>query len=65
MKNASIRQRLLALANYSWSSYRIYTGQEKPRWPVKTGEILSDFGSSLEKQQRKYARYVVMLKKAC
>lgn len=57
-ENVSTRKRLQTLNEYPWSSYRVYAGLESPRWPVKTSEILSDFGATPEKQRKQYARYV-------
>ncbi|RLD09310.1 MAG: hypothetical protein DRI44_08795 [Chlamydiae bacterium] len=57
-KNVSVRKRLEALNEYPWSSYRVYAGLEEPHWPIKSSEILSDFGATLEKQRKQYARYV-------
>lgn len=57
-ENSSMKKRIAALNEYQWSSYRAFVGLESPRWPVKTKNILADFGDSTKKQQKNYAKYV-------
>ena len=58
LEATTLRDRLKALREYPWSSYRAYCGLETSRWPIITHEILAGFGESLHDQQRKYARHV-------
>jgi len=57
-KRLSLERRFNALNEYQWSSYRVFAGLESPRWPVKTKDILDDFGDSPLLQHSNYAQYV-------
>ena len=57
-EKVSVKKRLKRLNEFPWSSYRVFADLETPRWPVKTGEILADFGDSENEQHKQYAQYV-------
>ena len=57
-KRLAIEKRFEALNEYQWSSYRVFAGLDSPKWPVKTQNILSDFGDSQLLKHSNYAKYV-------
>jgi len=56
--NASLLQRLRALRDYPWSSYRAYAGLERCPWPVHTAALLAQFGSTLTEQRARCTRFI-------
>ena len=57
-ENLSIKKKLAVINKYQWSSYRAFADLESSRWPVKTKDILADFGNSTQLRHKNYVQYV-------
>jgi putative transposase len=58
LAGTSLRDRLRDLRDYPWSSFRVYAGLERCRWPLRTNVVLADFGDTPHERRRRYIRYV-------